>query len=82
MARVSSITQAVRDLAGGRDHFEVDAPTVRALLAALDVRHPGLGAHVREHMAIAINGELHHDAWEEALAPDDEVVLVPRITGG
>lgn len=82
MARVSTITQVVRDLAGGRDHFEVDAPTVRALLVELDRRHPGLGAHVREQMAVAINGELHHDAWDEPLGPDDEVVLVPRIVGG
>lgn len=82
MARVSTITQTVRDLAGGRDHFEVDVPTVRALLAELERRHPGLGVHVREHMAIAIDGELHQDAWDEALAPDAEVVLVPRIAGG
>ena len=82
MARVSTITQSVRDLADGRDHFEVDAPTVRALLAELERRHPGLGHHVREPMAIAIDGELHQDAWDEALAPDAEGVLVPRIAGG
>jgi sulfur-carrier protein len=82
MARVSTIAQSVRDLAGGRDHFEVDAPTVRALLAALDARYPGLGSHVGETMAIAIDGELHHDAWSEALAADSEVVFIPLIPGG
>lgn len=82
MARVSSIAQAVRDLAGGQDQFEVEAASVRALLAELERRHPGLGTHVREHMAIAIDGEFHQDAWNEPLAPDAEVVLVPRIVGG
>ena len=82
MAHVSTMAQSVRDLAGGLDHFEVDAPTVRALLAALDARHPGLGAHVRESMAIAIDGEIHHNAWNEPLARDTEVVFVPGIVGG
>lgn len=82
MARVSTIAQSVRDLAGGLDHFEVDAPTVRALLAALDARHPGLGTHVRESMAIAIDGDIHHNAWDEPLAPDTEVVFVPGIVAG
>ena len=36
MARVSSIAQAVRDLAGGKDQFEVEAASVRALLAELE----------------------------------------------
>jgi molybdopterin converting factor small subunit len=82
VARVITIAQSVRDLAGGLDRFEVDAPTVRALLSALDARHPGLAAHVREAMVIAIDGELHHDAWEAPLSPDSEVVLIPMIAGG
>ena len=82
MARVSTIAQSVRDLAGGRDHFEVDAPTVGALLTALDARYPGLAVHVRETMFIAIDGEMHQEAWGEALAPDSEVVFVPMIAGG
>jgi molybdopterin converting factor small subunit len=82
MARVITIAQSVRDLTGGLDRFEIDAPTVRALVAALDARYPGVGALVRETMFIAIDGELHHQAWEEPLAPDTEVVLVPMIAGG
>jgi molybdopterin converting factor small subunit len=82
MAHVVTIAQSVRDLAGGRDRFEVDAPTVRALLAALDARHPGLEAHVRETMMVAIDGELRQDAWNEPLAPDAEVVFIPMIAGG
>lgn len=82
MPRVSSAAGAVRALTGGLDHFEVDASTVRALLAALDARFPGLGELAREQMAIAIDGEIHHDALAEPLAADAEVVLIPRIAGG
>jgi sulfur-carrier protein len=82
MARVSTVAQQVRDLTGGLDHFDVDANTVRALIAALDARFPGLGTVIDAQMAIAIDGELHHDAHGEALSPDSEVVLIPRIVGG
>ena len=47
MAWVSSVDQRVRELAGGLERFEVPAGTVRALLTALEARHPGLGEHVR-----------------------------------
>ena len=82
MARVSCATQVVRNLTGGLDHFEVEAASVRALIAALDRRFPGLGEVVGTQMAIAIDGEIHHDALGEPLAPDSEVVLIPRIVGG
>lgn len=82
MAKVSSIAQGVRDLTGGLDQFEVTATTVRALLAALDTRFPGLGAHVNAQMALAIDGELYQDAMSESLRPDSEVVLIPKISGG
>jgi molybdopterin converting factor small subunit len=82
VARVLTVAQSVRDLAGGRDHFEVDAPTLRALVDALDRRHPGLGEHVRTTMAVAIDGELHHEAWDQPLKATTEVVFIPLIAGG
>lgn len=82
MARVLSAAGAVRALTGGLDRFEVDAPTVGALLAALDARFPGLGALVESQMAIAVDGVIHHDADPLPLAPDAEVVLIPRIAAG
>jgi molybdopterin converting factor small subunit len=82
MARVSAVAQSVRQLTGGLDHFEVEAASVRELLAALEQRFPGLGRLASTEMAIAIDGDIHHDALGEALAPDSEVVLIPRIAGG
>lgn len=82
MARVLTVAQSVRDLAGGCDRFEVEAPTLSALVAELDRRHPGLGAHLRETMAVAIDGEMHHEAWHTRLRADAEVVFIPLIAGG
>lgn len=82
MAHVRTIAQSVRDLAGGLDHFDIEASNVRALLAELEARYPGLGEHVRDEMTIAIDGELYHEALNEPLKPDSEVVFIPLMTGG
>lgn len=82
MARIKTIAQSVRELAGGHDHFDIPASSVRELIDALEARYPGLGALVRDQMALAIDGELHHDAWDEPLAANAEVVLVPRLVAG
>jgi sulfur-carrier protein len=82
MAQVSSVAQTVRDFTGGLDQFEVDAGTVRDLLAACELRFPGLGRYVSEQMAVAIDGVLYQEALGERLKPGSEVVLIPKITGG
>lgn len=73
---------AARALAGGEAECEIEAATVRGLVAALEARHPGLGDHVQRRMAIAIDGEIHQDALGASLASAREVVLIPRIGGG
>jgi len=82
VAHVTCPTQEVRAFTAGLDGFEVQAADVRGLIAELERRFPGLGAHVETRMAIAIDGEIHQDALGAPLAPDSEVVLIPRIGGG
>jgi molybdopterin converting factor small subunit len=82
MARVRCAIQSVRALTGGLDQVEVDADSVRGLIAALERQFPGLGEIVRTQMALAIDGEIHHDALAEPLSPDAEVVLIPRLVAG
>ncbi len=81
MARVS-ISSDGRGFTGGVAELEVEAADVRGLILALDVRFPGLGDYVQRRMAIAIDGEIHQNAWVEALRPDAEVFLIPKIGGG
>ncbi len=82
MAHVTCPTQEVRAFTAGLAAFDVQAADVRGLIAELERRFPGLGAHVEARMAIAIDGEIHQDALHARLAPDSEVVLIPRIAGG
>jgi hypothetical protein len=41
-----------------------------------------LGEFVQTRMALAIDGEVHQNAFAEPLRPDAEVFLIPKIGGG
>jgi len=67
---------------GGVAQFDVSADNVRRLILEIDARYPGLGDFVDRKMAIAIDGEIHRNAYSARLAPDSEVYLIPKIGGG
>lgn len=71
-----------REFTGGLAAFDVEADTVRRLILALDRRFPGFGDYVDRRMAIAIDGEIHQDAYGAALDAGSEVCLIPKIGGG
>jgi molybdopterin converting factor small subunit len=73
---------AARRLTGGVTEFDIEANTVRRMIAELERRYPGLGQQIDESMAIAIDGEIFQDAYLAPLKPDSEVVLIPKIGGG
>jgi sulfur-carrier protein len=66
----------------GVSEFEANASNVRQLILELDRLFPGLGTHVERRMAIAINGEVHQDAYSAELDPGSEICLFPKIVGG
>ncbi len=82
MVKVVSISERVRSFTGGQGAFEVEAATIRKLLAELDRLYPGLGTHVDANMAIAVDGEITQDDHGMSLAGAKEVVLIPKISGG
>jgi len=82
MPRVMLAMGAARRFTGGQTEFEVEANTVRRMIAELDRRFPGLGHQIDEGMAVAIDGEIFQDAYQAELRPDSEVVLIPKIGGG
>jgi molybdopterin converting factor small subunit len=71
-----------REFTGGLAEFDVGADTVRRMIVELEGRYPGLGDYIERRMAVAIDGEIHQDAWASPLGPDSEVVLIPKIGGG
>ena len=82
MPRVIAADADFRARTGGLAELTIEADTWPALIAALDRRFPGLGAHVEKRMAVAIDGVIHHDPGAIPLAPTAEVCLIPRIGGG
>jgi molybdopterin synthase sulfur carrier subunit len=71
-----------RDFTHGETEFEVAATSFRQLVRELETRFPGLGAHVEEYMAIAIDGVIFQDAYHAQLKPESEIVLIPKIGAG
>lgn len=69
-------------MTGGLAELDVDAASVRALIAAIDARFPGAGEYIDRRMAVAVDGEIHQDPGPLALTPASEVCLIPRIGGG
>jgi molybdopterin converting factor small subunit len=82
MVRVVVACSSCRPFTGDETEFQVEGDTVQRVIASLDRRFPGFGAHVERRMAVAIDGEIHQDAAFTPLRPDSEVFLIPRIGGG
>ena len=82
MPKVVLAMGTARRFTGGETEVEVEANTVRRMIAELDRRFPGLGHQIDEGMAVAIDGEIFQDAYQAELKPDSEVVLIPKIGGG
>jgi molybdopterin converting factor small subunit len=66
---------------GGIDHVTIDAPRVGELIGALAARFPALRDLI-EQSAVAIDGQIYHQARYEPLRPESEVHLLPAISGG
>jgi molybdopterin converting factor small subunit len=83
VARVH-FASGLRRLVGGAESVDVPARDVRALLAALEARFPGLADQLGSGIAVAIDGEIlpRDEALLEPLLPDSEVHFLPQIGGG
>ncbi len=77
------LSGAVRDAANGAECIEINAETIRELLRKLVERYPRMQQLLDEAgIAVSINGTIFRDNWGEAIPPDAEVYLIPRIPGG
>jgi len=81
MARVM-LGPNLRRFTGGQGEFELDAATVKQLLAKLGALHPALAPHLERGLAVAIDGTIYQDALLQPIPPGAEVHLLPRIEGG
>jgi hypothetical protein len=66
---------------GGVRELDVIAGNVRELLLILEERFPGC-QEALARSAIAIEGQIHQDAYLESVPADGEVFFMQRIEGG
>ena len=77
-----AIWGSLRDATGGQGEVEVEARNLRQLLDRLAEDYPGLKPQIERGVSISIDGLVYNDSWFTPVAPDSEVVLLPRIVGG
>ncbi len=82
MAEVLLYRDLAKQFTGGQEKLRVDAKDVRTLLRALDADFPGLGKVLQTDMAVAIDGQIYHDALLEPIGADSEICFLPAIEGG
>ena len=82
MPRVVLPASVGDQFAHGETELEIEGGTVRELVRGLDSRFPGIAAAIAEGMAIAVDGEIIQNAMLEAVRPDSEIYLLPKIGGG
>jgi sulfur-carrier protein len=81
MAHVT-LTGNLRQLTGGVAELEVEAASVRQLLARLGADFPALAPHLEQGLAVAIDGQIYQDALLQEIDAGSEVHILPQIAGG
>ena len=77
-----SLNGALRSGAGGAASVELEAATIRVLLTRLVDRYPDMADHMDRGIAVAIDGVVYRDDWNQPIPQGAEVFLMPRIDGG
>ena len=68
--------------AGGITEFEIEATTIRDLLARLGERYPQLQPMLEKGVSIAVDGTIYRGSTLAAIPDGSEVFLLPALTGG
>jgi molybdopterin converting factor small subunit len=68
--------------AGGATEFEVEATTIRELLARLGERYPQLQPVLDRGVTVAVNGTIYRGAFLAPIPDGSEVYLLPAMAGG
>jgi molybdopterin converting factor small subunit len=82
------IPPLLRPLTGGVEKLEMDAATVRQVIAELDARFPGIRDKLCENdrlkpgIAVAVDGKMSSRGLLEPVGPKSEVHFLPALGGG
>ncbi len=81
MAHVTLIGNLAQ-FTGGVTAVDVSAQSINQLFRELSERFPALAPHLRDGLAVAIDGQIYQDDLLTEIAPDSEVHILPQIAGG
>jgi len=72
----------LRDSVNGAASLQIDGTTIRELLQNLAREYPAMQERIDQGIAVAIDGVIYRDNWEQPIPEGAEVVLLTRIAGG
>ena len=68
--------------AGGITEFDVEASTIRELLAKLGALYPALKPLLDRGVTVAVNGTVYRGAFLTPIPEGAEVYILPPLVGG
>lgn len=72
----------LKQYTNGETEFQINAENIHQVFRQLGERFPSLAPHLKDGLAVAINGNICQDALFEPIPNDSEVHLIPKIAGG
>ena len=72
----------LKNITNGLDELEVEATSVKSLIAEMDRRYPGIADALESGFALAIDGEVIANPGYEKLAEVSEVRFLSPMRGG
>jgi sulfur-carrier protein len=82
------IPTTLQSLSGGATQANIEATTVRQIVAGLEARYPGMAdalvedGDLKPHIAVAVDGEVSVLGLLEPVDADSEVHFIPALGGG
>ena len=73
---------SLRNATGGQTEVQVEARNFRQMLDALAREYPGLKPQIDRGVSMALDGKIYREAWFTEIGPENEIVLMPYMTGG
>ena len=72
----------LRDAVDGAKSVQVEGTNIRELLQNIAREYPSLHKRIEQGIAVAIDGNIYRDDWDQQISEGAEVVLLSRIAGG
>jgi molybdopterin synthase sulfur carrier subunit len=72
----------LREVVDGAESVQVEGTTIRELLQNLSREYPLMRERIGQGIAIAIDGVIYRDDWDQTIPEGAEVGLLSRIAGG